>query len=202
MHAFLIVGKNKDKIDENIEEIISKNKAKIVEQILKTIDDVRQLNKSTRLTLIEPTAYLIKDIDQAGEEALNAFLKNLEEPQEYLFYILTTSNIHTVLPTIISRCQIILVSSDTKLDISKEILEFPNLSVGEKLAYVDTIREREKAVSFIEDYLNLIHKLIHSNSPGLNKNSQNAEVALTTLKYLRANGNVNLQLANFVIQLV
>ncbi|HKI45974.1 MAG TPA: DNA polymerase III subunit delta' C-terminal domain-containing protein [Balneolales bacterium] len=67
---------------------------------------------------IKPAAYLkpneghktiivITNIEKMRKEAGNAFLKLLEEPSENLVFILTTDHIHSLLPTITSRCQII-----------------------------------------------------------------------------------------------
>ena len=67
---------------------------------------------------IKPAAYLkpneghktvivITNIEKMRKEAANAFLKLLEEPSENLIFILTTDHIHSLLPTITSRCQII-----------------------------------------------------------------------------------------------
>lgn len=48
--------------------------------------------------------FIISSIDNSTEEAQNKLLKSLEEPNECVYYILTTSNIEKVLPTIRSRC--------------------------------------------------------------------------------------------------
>ena len=40
-------------------------------------------------------------------EAANAFLKVLEEPSPGVYFFLTTTNIHRILPTIVSRCQVV-----------------------------------------------------------------------------------------------
>mgnify|MGYP003343890349 CR=1 FL=1 len=39
------------------------------------------------------------------KDAFNALLKILEEPPEHLMFILATTELHKVLPTILSRCQ-------------------------------------------------------------------------------------------------
>src|SRR5258708_17137354 len=103
MHAFLIVGRG----DEFIENFDAK---KLIFPILK-IADVRNLSNFTRLKLTEKTAIVIKDFHMASEEAQNAILKSLEEPQQNLYYILTAENTESVLPTIISRCEVIEVQS-------------------------------------------------------------------------------------------
>ena len=53
------------------------------------------------------TIILISNIEKMRKEAANAFLKLLEEPSENMVFILTTDHIHSLLPTITSRCQII-----------------------------------------------------------------------------------------------
>lgn len=48
--------------------------------------------------------FVVSSIDNSTEEAQNKLLKSLEEPNDCVYYILTTSNIEKVLPTIRSRC--------------------------------------------------------------------------------------------------
>ncbi len=50
--------------------------------------------------------YVIDPADLLNAEAANALLKGLEEPPENSFFILMTSNVHELLLTIRSRCQI------------------------------------------------------------------------------------------------
>ena len=45
---------------------------------------------------------------------MNALLKILEEPTEGIYAIFTTKNINRILPTIISRCQVIELKPDNK----------------------------------------------------------------------------------------
>ena len=50
---------------------------------------------------------IIHDADRITVQAQNAFLKNLEEPPKGSSFILSSGNPHTLLPTVISRCQLI-----------------------------------------------------------------------------------------------
>ena len=50
--------------------------------------------------------------------AANAFLKTLEEPPENTHFILLTNNLHTVLPTIRSRSQLINLTSTPNATLS------------------------------------------------------------------------------------
>lgn len=49
---------------------------------------------------------IIDEVHMLTAAAFNAFLKTLEEPPEYVIFILATTEKHKVIPTILSRCQI------------------------------------------------------------------------------------------------
>lgn len=51
--------------------------------------------------------YIIERADALGESAANAFLKTLEEPPSRVTIVLTTDDFEAVLPTIVSRCQVV-----------------------------------------------------------------------------------------------
>jgi DNA polymerase-3 subunit delta' len=53
------------------------------------------------------TVTIFGDVDMMRQESANAMLKTLEEPPPGTLLILMTERIHAVLPTILSRCQII-----------------------------------------------------------------------------------------------
>jgi DNA polymerase-3 subunit delta' len=50
---------------------------------------------------------IIEDADEMNIQTANSFLKTLEEPPENTVLILTTSKIQSLLPTIVSRCQLV-----------------------------------------------------------------------------------------------
>ena len=50
---------------------------------------------------------ILDGVDMMGKEAANAMLKTLEEPPADTIMLLLTDRIHSVLPTILSRCQIL-----------------------------------------------------------------------------------------------
>jgi len=195
MHAYLIIGSGiglKTKIEEKTKQ------GKTVEFLFTKISDVRELSKFTKFKLTEKTAIVLKDFDSASEEAQNAFLKALEEPQENLTYILTVNNIDHVLATIVSRCEVIEVQSE-KLEIKSEdkdqISKFINAEVGEKLKITSTINKRDEGTHFIKNLILVTHETF-LEKPEMANIMENAN---KTLRNLEANGNVQLQLTNFVI---
>lgn len=202
MQSFLVVGGSQNDRHAYVLDFVKKLKIALIPYGIAKIDDVRKLGSFTNLKVGEKTAIYIKGIDLATEEAQNAFLKNLEEPQENLYYILTSSSTRKVLPTVVSRCQVITINS-LQLTINNEGIEkFLEMSVGEKLSYVDKIKDRENAIIFIEEFIFACHTWIHKANNGYALIARYAESGMQTLKNLRANGNVTLQLANFVIRLV
>ena len=61
---------------------------------------------------------IILNADKMNQEAANAFLKTLEEPQEQTLFILTTERMSNILPTIRSRSQPIRFSALSKQTIA------------------------------------------------------------------------------------
>ncbi len=55
----------------------------------------------------KPRFVLIRDAHKMQDASANALLKTLEEPNADTSFILTTSKVQSILPTIISRCQVV-----------------------------------------------------------------------------------------------
>ena len=71
------------------------------------VDDVRALRDEMSYTPVscKYRVYIIDEVHMLSANAFNALLKTLEEPPEHVKFILATTELHKVLPTIISRCQ-------------------------------------------------------------------------------------------------
>ncbi|MDI6783021.1 MAG: DNA polymerase III subunit delta' [bacterium] len=71
------------------------------------IDTIREVRKDIGLKAFEGNRriYLIPEADRMMPQAANALLKTLEEPGENVIFILIATDLTTILPTIISRCQ-------------------------------------------------------------------------------------------------
>ncbi|QCX54112.1 DNA polymerase III subunit delta' [Elizabethkingia sp. JS20170427COW] len=62
-------------------------------------------------------------IDKMNEQAANKFLKFLEEPPKDTLILLTAESTDFILPTILSRCQLVYVPQLSAQDIEAQILE-------------------------------------------------------------------------------
>lgn len=193
MHAFIVTD------EKEIEKLLEEHSAQKLEFVLKKIADIGELKSFTKIKQDQKTAIVISNIHEASEETQNAFLKSLEEPQENLMYILTTNNLNNILPTIISRC--IVIESHINQEVSKEVVkfaeEFIEMPVGQRFEKISEIKDRVEAVGFLENLLKGGHQLFLEKY----ELAQFLEEAQKCLVNIKQNGNVSLQLTNFVVNL-
>lgn len=71
------------------------------------VDDIRDLRDGTVYTpeRCRYKVYIIDEVHMLSSGASNALLKIMEEPPPHVKFILATTEIHKILPTILSRCQ-------------------------------------------------------------------------------------------------
>ncbi len=103
-----------------------------------SIDQIRQLQQQA---LYAPTeadrkVYVLEQIEDLSLEAANSLLKILEQPPPFLVFILTARSAN-ILPTILSRCQIIRLQASSSTDVENEI-KARNFS-GEALDYLMSV---------------------------------------------------------------
>ncbi|MFT6829439.1 MAG: DNA polymerase-3 subunit gamma/tau [Candidatus Paceibacteria bacterium] len=79
------------------------------------IDDIRALRESVNSLPFdsEKKMYIIDEVHMLTKEAFNALLKTLEEPPSHVVFVLATTELHKVIPTVISRCQSFAFTSPT-----------------------------------------------------------------------------------------
>ncbi len=87
--------------------------------------------------------YIIDEVHMLSKSAFNALLKIMEEPPEYLVFVLATTEIHKVPDTIISRCQ---------------VFTFKKVPVPDLLKHLKMICEKEK-IGYDDDALISISKI-------------------------------------------
>ncbi len=73
------------------------------------VEQIREIVSDTALAPIQAKrkVYILDRVDLLGAAASNAFLKTLEEPPEDVVLILLGRTRESVLPTIVSRCQVV-----------------------------------------------------------------------------------------------
>ncbi|MBI2624993.1 MAG: DNA polymerase III subunit gamma/tau [Candidatus Nealsonbacteria bacterium] len=96
------------------------------------IDEIRELREGIRFAPAKSKykVFIIDECHQLSKEAANALLKTLEEPPSHAVFILATTEIQKMIPTIISRCQ--------KFD-------FRKLTIDEMVRRLEFISKAEKA---------------------------------------------------------
>lgn len=71
------------------------------------VDSIRSLIEESNFTPASAKyrVYIIDEVHMLSVAAFNALLKTLEEPPAHVIFILATTEVHKLLPTILSRCQ-------------------------------------------------------------------------------------------------
>jgi DNA polymerase-3 subunit gamma/tau len=71
------------------------------------VDNIREIREEVayRPTEGKYKVYIIDEVHMLSTGAFNALLKTLEEPPEYVIFILATTEVHKIPITILSRCQ-------------------------------------------------------------------------------------------------
>lgn len=101
------------------------------------VDNIRQIREEVayRPTEGKYKVYIIDEVHMLSTGAFNALLKTLEEPPEYVMFILATTEAHKIPVTILSRCQrydFHRISNDTIADRLFELMKEEQIEVEEK----------------------------------------------------------------------
>jgi DNA polymerase III subunit gamma/tau len=83
------------------------------------VDNIRNLIESAKTAPFAGAykVYIIDEVHMLSKSAMNALLKILEEPPEYLVFLLATTNPEKLLPTVLSRLTKLTLTSHTLQDI-------------------------------------------------------------------------------------
>lgn len=158
------------------------------------IEEVRDLKKKINLRPIGPNkTIIILESEKLTLEAQNALLKTLEEPLDSTSINLVTKSLDNLLPTILSRCQIITrpqarpQTDETVLPVLK-LIDTGAYSQG--FAWAAKLTDRQTALAKID-------KLLIAGS--IDINPKIVKKLLQAKKYLLANTNVRLTLENLFL---
>lgn len=131
------------------------------------VNSIREIRRLASLTSAGPgrKIFIILNAEEMNAEASNSLLKTLEEPPGDTVLLLTTSRREQLLPTIVSRCQVIRCEPLTESDIADALVSrdgiareeaavmarLANGSYGDAraLASEDMLRMRTEVVQFL-----------------------------------------------------
>ncbi len=103
--------------------------------------------------------YIIDEVHNISDKAFNALLKTLEEPPEYVIFILATTEAHMIPITILSRCQrydFRRISVETISDRMKELIQMEGGQVtDEAINYIARVADGS-----MRDALSLLDRCI------------------------------------------
>jgi len=101
------------------------------------VDNIRQIREEVmyRPTQGRYKVYIIDEVHMLSQSAFNALLKTLEEPPEYVIFIMATTDVNRIPITILSRCQrynFRRISIDTIADQLKNLLDQEKVSAEDR----------------------------------------------------------------------
>ena len=101
------------------------------------VDNIREIREEVEYSPTEGRykVYIIDEVHMLSIGAFNALLKTLEEPPEYVIFILATTEAHKIPITILSRCQrydFRRITVDTIAERLQELVDKEGMDVEEK----------------------------------------------------------------------
>lgn len=115
----ILIAKDKEKVDLYIQNLIREHTLPnhAVFNIVPTkkelgIDQIRLLKKSLIVSQKQIQLFILHSFHTATIEAQNAFLKTLEEKSERNIFLLLSNFVGSILPTILSRSQLIILDQE------------------------------------------------------------------------------------------
>ena len=189
--SILIISSNQSNIDRQIDQICNH----INNQINPNNPDIFIINEETGWTinLIRQTKHflsqkpfnhqnkivIIYQAEKLNIESQNALLKTLEEPGDNSYLIISTSKPSKLLPTVISRCQIIKLknnlqsTNDNPLEITHQIKK--DLLLSELLT-----KDKKQVLPYLENQLKIQQKILIKNP-----NQQTSELIQKIIKAIQ-----------------
>jgi DNA polymerase III gamma/tau subunit len=181
MQSILIVG-TIEKTKEAAQNLCQENKiSKFDVQIIETekavgIGDIRNLQKKLFLKPIESEtkAVILEAFLGMTVDSQNAFLKVLEEPPAHTMIIILVSSLDFILPTILSRCNLINLDKTKKLSDEeiennlKIILGLKKEGISQSLLIAqNNSKDREAALNFLENLIISVHSVLENKQSEL-----------------------------------
>lgn len=134
-----------------------------------SIEKIKDLKKNVYLKPFNSPAktVIIHEFEKTTLEAQNALLKLLEEPPNYTYIILTSSSAKPLLSTILSRCSLLKLDKQEKVDEKyfSEILnnteELFGITMGQKFEKAEELaKDKQKAIDFLEKVIFVLRQIL------------------------------------------
>ena len=125
------------------------------------VENIRDLRERANYTPSEARykVYIIDEVHMLSSSASNALLKTLEEPPPHVIFILATTEVHKVIPTVLSRCQHFDFRRIAQVDVVARLEKICD-SEGVKIGS-DTLRLiARSATGSLRDAENILEQLI------------------------------------------
>lgn len=126
-----------------------------------SVDDIRaQVNNDVAIKPYSGSykIYIINEAEKMTPQAQNAILKTLEEPPEYAVILLLTTNVNSLLSTILSRCVVLNMKPVADELVKKylmEELQVPDYKAEVCVAFARGNIGKAKALASSEDFENV-----------------------------------------------
>lgn len=201
LQTIIVEGKNEKTRKEKIQQIISELEIHPVD--IKTIasetslgiKDVREFIPELYISPVSSKykVVILQSFEKATTEAQNALLKTFEEPPQKVILIAETETTSFILPTILSRAQLIKVQSE-EIEESKYSLDVLNGSIAQKITFAgEEIKSKESALQYIDETVKTLHDEL------VKKEGKNVKpIRETIMKFQKARGfierNINTRL--------
>ncbi len=128
------------------------------------VDDIRSLREELNYPPVraKKKIYIIDEVHMLSTSAANAFLKVLEEPPEYVIFILATTDPQKLPKTILSRCTRLDFRRVSEEDIIKNMMKICEAR-GMKAEPEALAAIAEKADGSVRDSLSILEQCMFSN---------------------------------------
>lgn len=150
------------------------------------IEEIKQIQKHLLLKSIRGTtkALVIHNAHTMTKEAQNASLKTLEEPPEGTYLILIANSLEAFLPTILSRCKVIILtkreialSNEEKELFMQQFTTIFSPGIADKLALAQKIGEnKDQTLAWLEKAIVCLRECL------LTADADQASIMLHTLE--------------------
>lgn len=215
LDVFLKWLKSYQNLDLNKNELVNNPAFTLINQEGESIkiENVRNFNQELSFSNYNnQTRYFVfLNSDLMTLQAQNASLKSIEEPPPNTKIVLLTSTIEKIIPTIISRCQVIPIKNNNKqanqensLETARIYDQILNSKHFELITFTDKYKEREDAIILLNQLLQYLHKELKQNSKSFeNKHIvKHLSLIISATKHLNQNANVKLVMENLFFEFI